>query len=428
MAEDKQKSAFDLFSDTRKALTDAWEETTQKILDTTFGQETVSGKGAHIFVDMLKQQKALLDELTSQPSVKDVWESSPEMFKKWLDSQKEFGEQWATLYKEQSGKYLELAPKQVQEYSEQFQKTYEEWESWVKDTASVVKDRFEKKPDLGLPTFAKAYDGLQNAWGSIREAIETGIYSKETINKWMPLQGYEKIVDAIIGLQTVDNLKQSSESVDKMFSAMVTGMQQDARSLYGASRDGVQVNLVSLINFSAEVTQRMQQTSMPFVNMVAQDKAEAWAEKMNTARDHYRNYMEKTLNLQLRVYDAAKDGLLDTIERNWKNYQTEGDLPKFDQFASQWIREVEDQVSNVLKSDEYQAIQEELKTSEKLVKENLDEILEETTKSSPFVLRSEVDSLKSEIEALKEELKAAKKKPTTRKTTTKAKSTTKTEA
>lgn len=414
---EKKQSYFDLLKDAQSKIADTFNETTSKLVDKALGEETAAGKANDIIVDMLKEQKEIFDELVGQKDVKEAIESSPELLRKWVEAQTLFGRKWVELYHDQSAKYLAGAPQQLREYNDKFLETYTNWEKWVHE--SITPKEGEEGKSVNLERFTKAYDTLQEYWDKVLGSIKDGIYSKEEFRRLMPLETYEKVTENIMGLQTFDNFKKNQQEINDSFKAYIDRMRdqlgENTDKAIRASLEGVGRGTENIVNFSIDLANRMQETYTPFVKFVTRGNEEVVVEQLEEAREAFHTYNEKATNLQLRVYEASKDGMISTVDTFWKSYQTEGVLPKFDEFASKWMEAVKGQVKTVLDSDEYKALEADFKEAEEKVKENMKKVVDESTKNMPFAKNEEVDALKSEVEALRAELEKMKKeaaKPT----------------
>ncbi len=421
---EKKQGYFDLLKDAQSKIADTFNETTSKLVDKALGETTPVGKANDIIVEMLKEQKEIFDELLGQKDVKTAVESSPELLKKWVEAQTLFGRKWVELYHDESNKYLEGAPKQLKEYNDKFLDTYNNWEKWVNE--SIVPKEGEEPSKINLDRFTKAYDSLKEYWDKVLNSIKDGIYSKEEFRRLMPVETYEKITENIMGLQTFDNFQKNSEEISDSFKAYIDRMRAEMEAstdkAVRTSLENVGKGTENLVNFSIDLANKMQETYNPFVKFVTRGNEEKVLEQLEEAREAFHTYNEKATKLQIRVYEASKDGMIHTVDNFWKTYQTEGVLPKFDDFASKWMDEVKEQVKTVVDSKEYKALEADFKAAEEKVKENMKKVVEESTKNMPFARNEELDALKAEIEALKAEIKNMKKPaeaPASKSTTTK---------
>lgn len=435
---EKKQTYLDLFKDAQSKIAETFNETTSKLVDKALGENTPVGKANDIVVEMLKEQKEIFDELVGQKDIKAAVETSPDLFRKLVEAQTQFGRKWVELYHDESNKYLINAPKQLKEYNDKFLETYTNWEKWVNESIAPKEGETDNK--LNLERFTKAYDTLQEYWDKVLNSIKDGIYSKEEFRRLMPVETYEKITENITGLQTFENLKKNSQEINDSFKAYIDRMREEVEkntdNAIRTSLENVGKGTENLVNFSIDLANKMQETYNPFVKFVSNGNEEKIVEQLEEAREAFHAYNEKATKLQLKVYEASKDGMIHTVDNFWKTYQTEGVLPKFDEFASKWMEEVKTQVKTVRESEEYQTLEADIKAAEEKVRENMKKVVEESTKNMPFAKNEDVDALKEEIERLKAELEnlknattekpaAAPKKTTTRKTTAKKETTAK---
>ncbi len=434
-AKNTEKQGYlDLLKEAQHKFAETWNETSQKLIDRALGEETIAGKANDIIVEMMKEQKQIFDELIGQKDVKTAIETSPELLRKWVEAQTQFGRKWVELYQDESNKYLEGAPEQLRQYNGKFLETYTKWENWVKES---IAPKEGEEGQANLKKFAEAYEAMQKYWDGLLTSIKDGIYSKEEFRRLMPVETYEKITENIMGLQTFENFKKNSKEINESFEKYIDRMRHElgegTDKMIRSSVENVNKGAENLVNFSIDLANRMQQTYNPFVKLVTNGNEQVVVERLEEARETFHVYNEKATNLQLRVYEASKDGLIHTVDNFWKAYQTEGTLPKFDDFASKWVEEVKTQIQGVLDSEEYKAMEKEFQQAEAKIKENMQKVVEESTKGMPFAKSEDVDALKAEIASLKqtiEELKnhsdeadddtkSTAKKTTTRKTTAK---------
>ncbi len=419
---DKKVGYLDLLKEAQQKFADTWNETTGKLVDKALGQDTVAGKANDIVVEMLKEQKQIFDELIGQKDVKAALETSPDLLRKLVEAQTKFGRKWVELYQHESGKYLENAPLQLKQYNEQATETYQKWEKWVHESIAPKEDGSDPLA-ASFQRFSDAYETMQKYWDGVLDSIKDGIYSKEEFRRFMPVETYEKITENIMGLQTFENFKKNSKEINESFTNYIERMRKEIAD--GADRavktsiEGAHKGTENLVNFSIDLASRMQDTYTPFVKLVTQGNEQVVVEQLEEAREAFHVYNDKATNLQLKVYEASKEGMVNTVDSFWKTYQTEGTLPKFDEFAAKWMDDVKAQVKEVLDSKEYKALQDEFQKAEVKVKESMQKVVDETTKGMPFAKTNEVEALKHEIEALKAELAGLKTSETEEETSAK---------
>jgi polyhydroxyalkanoate synthesis regulator phasin len=429
----ENETYFDKLFEAQRNLVDSVKGASKELVKTAFGEESLPSKSIEMVNDLIDRQRGLVKELTNDKDMRQVLKQSPELLQKWLELQKEFGQEVVTLYQENLSKHLPLKSEEREQWSQLVKDTFAEWRALAGKFQQTLQQHFNLKLNEGKidaeANFTQAYNDLQVHWTDMLEAMESGLYNNEQLNKVLPKEEFQKVVEKLTGLNPAKQLQLNAEQFDKAFQSYLGQYSEwQNRSTHRleevAQRSGQFLghDWLSTLGLTNEAMNTLHINKLPLDN-----ETEVHA-SLRHAQKEYAQYVEKSLLLNIRVYDAAQKGLIRTMDSFWQSYQRFGQLPQYDEFMNAWVKELEEQYDELLNTEEFSALIGKVKDARNNTRHSLEEIMQKATTNLPFVQKTEVEELKTEIDKLKTELARVKKEAAKQPTAAPSTATTKTPA
>lgn len=408
---------FDAFMENQKKLVESMTEASKKMQESMAESMSPKSSAPDVITDYFEKQKELVNEMSALGPGKESMEKAPDIFKKWLEVQTEFGNKWVDSFQQTMTKDNPMGS-----FFKPVQDTYQQWEQWMQRTMSGMQSNLGMQftPVYGkMPSFmdfTKGYTGMQGYFDQITEVIKNGMFSADAMNKFMPQDSYKEIINNLMGFQSNDAIKQGAEYMNKMFGEFAGQLKEASEKGMGSMSSFTEPvknmganNWTSMVGLSSQLFDQMERAYSPFNNF-APNRSQAIAEELQSVQRDFTNYMVKSMELQNQVYEGAQKGLEETIAGFWESYQREGTLPDYDQFMKRWIDMLEENITKVFQTEAYSKNQSEVAETSLKIRKTIGKILEETTQDLPFTMRSESDELAAEVHSLRNKIRNLEKK------------------
>lgn len=393
----KTPETFKEMLEKQQAILDSWTNTSKSFAEDNYNAISAPlKKTSEMLLESMKAQQAFLDGVSLSKDPAENVKKTASYFQNWLAMQGEFTEKWLDLYKDFSGNQLiGLQKEQGAKFSSAFKKAYEDWAELMKESYTKLNSDIKEDFDgslKNLPTlsnFIKAYDDLNNYWkGLLENGIIKGYFTKEEFQKYFPDDAFVRVIDSLVGLQSVESLKKNIEAYDEFFNSYISKLQETqtqteevAKNLFEqmeATYKGTAYE--SLYKMYSDLKNQLVDGSSLVNKADVQEQTKKLTESYLENRKLYLDYAQKVSNFQQKIYAKSKTGLAETLESFWTVYQMKGKTPNYDEFVAQWLKQTQSYISDILNSAELSNLKTELETSTTHIAGAVDKMMQEYVK------------------------------------------------
>ncbi|MFZ1255411.1 MAG: hypothetical protein WAR77_03620 [Saprospiraceae bacterium] len=387
-----------------------WTNNSKTILEDSIQAMTTPFKAS---VELLNENAKANQNIFSQVNPKDMTENmqnAPKFFQNWLSMQQEYAQKWQDLFQSNNGTAFEKFQANNKTFSESFKQTIASWEAMINDAKKAFTGDF-KNPfaavagdNAFLSHFFKAYEDMQIHWKKILEdGVMKGMFTKEQFHSFFPNDSFNKIVDSLMGLNSIENLKKSTEAFDSFYETYfekLESIQKDAQNAVSNLNGQVETNTKNTIlepigKLYADFLKQFDQSKPIIGDFNLKADVKAMSEKYFNGRKTFLDYIEKNMSFQNKVYGKAKDSMTETMENFWTLYQTEGKAPNYEAFMNSWLKITQVRISEILNSEELKQLQKDLTASKDNVITMMNDMVKEYTQAMQAKTEIKTDAAQS---------------------------------
>jgi predicted flap endonuclease-1-like 5' DNA nuclease len=411
------KTQFESMMEGQKKAWDFWSETSKKMVDQLNDLAKPNKQPADFMADWMRAQQKLWEETMQSGNLKDTFEKTPEQFRNWAKLQNDLVQQWTRFYAENADKMGVKMPPMNGKMSERFMTDApKEWANWMEQANTWMKDNILAK--LPFPqgfhyqNFNELYEGMYQYWEPLQRMMKSGITDWKGIEAFFQPDAYQEIVGRFMGFKPVGDLSAMLEQVNGFFDQYGSWMKQYApagsdwqeqwKSVFTPSMNAsVGPHFQAVLDINNTVREGLES----LYNVAGQTKEVEMAKLVKDIQFTYIAFILKTVDMQNRVFQAGQNALPDTIERYYKKYRNEKQLPDYQTFFNEYVNDLEGYMIEVLESKDYSLLQNEVATAGVTVKSKLDELVELAFSDVPFLMQSHADEVAIETGALRKKLR-----------------------
>lgn len=376
----------------QKEVIENWTNNSKTIFEDSIHSMTTPFKaGAELLKENAQAYNGVINKMISKDMTENM-QNVPNFFQNWLTIQQEYTQKWQDLIQSYSGNAMEKFQANNKTFSDSFKATISAWENMMREAKNAFTGDFKNSfsemtgSNAFLSHFFKAYEDMQMHWKKIlEEGIMKGMVTKENFHSFFPSDSFNKIVDSLMGLNTIDNLKKSTETFDHFYETYFTQMesrqkeaQKAVKSMNEQIVSGTKNTVLEPIGkMYSDFMNQFEQSKTVIGDFDLKEDVKAISEKYFKGRKTFLDYVEKNINFQNKVYAKAKESMTETMENFWTLYQTEGKAPNYEAFMNSWLKITQVRVSEILNSEELKQLKEELTISKEKVTNMMNEMMHE---------------------------------------------------
>lgn len=413
------KNPLEQFVDTQNKIFEAWSETSKKMMGSLY-PENSGDKSKELFESWWNEQREIVQEIINPGNPEEAIKNAPTNMQKWMDSQMKFVEKLMEFYKSMGAQY---GKGQTFEMPDMFKENYAKWQEFMVSSTKMLADAMKGQTPAynaaqQMQSWSKTYTDMFGQWEAISKMIQQGTANAEKFKMPFSPDAYKAMTEQMMGLNPADSLKKSAEYVDEMFKkAMANYKAWDEGSMgiaktiqEGMSAFPMAMDTTFMTNISSMMSENLEKSFAPFAHFQNKGKGAEYMEIMKTIPKEYNNFVIKGVEMQSEIYAASRQALPATIEHFATQYEKEEKMPSYDEFFKAWVAQMEKDITAVLESKEYTALQNEVSKSSLTVKQQMERLAEMAFEGTPLTTRSEADDLASELAALRKKVRALEKK------------------
>ncbi|MCO6491439.1 MAG: hypothetical protein J5I98_23680 [Phaeodactylibacter sp.] len=417
---------FDTIIEGQKKAMEFWsnlsEQMTKAFTPKTNGKAEEDAQG--LFAEWFKKQQEFFENAVKagQDPQKAI-EHAPEQMRRWMEMQTEYAQKWAKFYQDNAEKMGLKLPEFRGAYNPAgfFEEGMKNWREWMsKGNRWMSEQVYDKMPYSMRPhftNFADSYDYLHRFWEPMQRLIQNGMYNKEMIDKYFSPDAYQKIVNQMMGFRPVGNTSELIENVNKWFETYFNYTNKESGEWASVSetwrekmREYMDKGNFPFFEMASDFNNRMRDQLAPFYNFMAQGRQTEVAKLMRDIQFAYIAFVLKSAELQSMVYEAGQFAMPDTVREFYKKFKDSKDMPDYQAFFQHYVNTLEDTLLNVLHSEEYSKLQNEVAVAGTSIKSMTDKIMELTYADLPFLTKSDGDDIAKEANALRQKMRKLEQK------------------
>lgn len=420
------KNYFDQMVDMQQQLMNSFQEVSKKMMENVGMPSTSNGAAVQmpnmdVFSDYFKQQQELVQESMGYKDPKEFMEKAPQQFNKFLEIQNDFIVKFFRQYQdmmEKAGMKPMIGDNKV---PEMMADSFTRLNKMVMEANNNMQEGVKsfRMPDMmgmnmvpQMKNFMDAYNQMYNFWEPMQRFIQNGVAQPEAVQAFFSPENYRKVMDSLLGFNPTEGMQKMLETNNKLFSEFVERFQQMSQQggdftneMMESMRKLPMMDMSSMMNMSMNMYKRLQQSFSPFTMVFSQGKEGQAMTKLRDAQYDYASFLIKSAELQQKFYESGQKALPKVIKDLNQKFMDEKKMPTYDEFFNHFVDTLEQDMTEVLKSDEYAKLQGDVSKLGMSVKKAIDESMEMIFENTPFVTRNEADDMAEEVQALREKVR-----------------------
>ena len=417
-----QKQAMESFQEASKKMM----ESVGVQSENSSANSVMSMPNTELFSDYMKQQQQLVQESMGYKDPKEFMEKAPQQFNKFLEIQNDFIAKFFSQYQEmleKSGfkpmmgdvKMPEMLADSFTRLNKMVMEANNNMQEGIKSVNMPNMMGMNMVPQM--KNFMDAYNQMYNFWEPMQRFIQNGVAQPEAINAFFSPESFRKVMDSMMGFNPTEGMQKMLEKNNKLFSEFVERFQTMTQQggdmtneIMESMRKLPMMDMSNMMNMSMNMYKRLQQSFSPFTMVFSQGKEGKAITMLRDAQYDYASFLIKSAELQQKFYEAGQKALPKVIKSMSEKFTEEKKMPTYEEFFNHFVDTLENDMTEVLKSDEYAKLQGDVSKLGLSVKKTLDESMDIFFENTPFVTRNEADDMTEELHALREKVRTLEDK------------------
>lgn len=356
--------------------------------------------GADAFTALWKQQEQLWKSAMEQGG--KYFGQQPDMTRQWQDLQAGFLKQWSQMAEAAMDRSRMAGIPDPSGYMKRFA---EETEKWF---AGAFRDRLPEQLRPHFQTYFDLYRMFHQQWENLEAMVRNGMVDPKHVWQWVDPRQYGESMGRIMGFKPMKDLDEAVRQANRYFEemrAMVMRMVPAAEERWvemtQAYRDWTGNKTMEFFPFLHGMQELMKQNLEPYFHAAGQDVQGEVLRKVKDMHFAYVAYLNHTHHMQRMVMDAGATVLPDLLQEARKQYTESQEMPSMEDFFRQYVDRLEAAIVEVMHTEEYSTVQNEVMKAGTTSKRIFEEIMEIVLKDWPFLTKKEADDLVRETTLLK---------------------------
>ncbi|WP_299454953.1 poly(R)-hydroxyalkanoic acid synthase subunit PhaE [uncultured Microscilla sp.] len=418
---DSTKNFFDAWVNTQTQLVDSIVDTSKKIQESFNKQDGGSQQASDVYSNWFHQQKDAMDTMLAEIKNK-VGDVTPEFLQEWVSTQQKFTENWMTVVKEATENFSN--ENAGDKHLGNIKKVYEQWNSIYNQLtsqfgkpfsqSSYVPGDFTKDTFGGFVDSSRAYIKMFEIWQPIHKMMQSNTMGVDSLHKMVDMSKYQSVFDSVFHFMNptkANMIVEQGQKIAEMIKGMTQGlfndpMQQIAKMMPNGLMDK---NFNVLADLNYQFTDQFYKFSNPYFTMIPPSREKEILAIMMRVHEKHVKYYIKSVEMQNLVYVTGQKSI-EKVVKDLANRMSESTDPvTYDEFYSQWVNTLEDDMIELFAGNAFSKIQGDLLQIGLQIKTDLDKQMEHYLAPLPVVPRSEVDEMNATIKELKDRVQSLEK-------------------
>jgi len=360
-------------------------------------------------------------------------DATNEWMNKFSNPQAMFNE-WTTRQADLSAQTNEAYKKFMAGDQAAFNNVYQSWMNTMQTSYNTMMEQMNNS--FGKNIFGdfmqgnKMYADMQAYFQPMMEAMKTGQFNQEWMNKFMQPEAYRQMVKDMFGnafdentmKSTFENgmkeLQQFFSNTNNMSHEFTTKMKElTASSVF--SQDAYN----NLEEFYKKMSGLFTRTFEPMMKVANAGKEKESAEAALRMMDKMSESMVKQAELQVLLQETSRK-VMETLSQEFMQPMKDGkitEMPTSTELYNRWVAISDKMFTELFASEKFSQAKGEVLNLSMEIKKMNDLQFERNLSHLPFVFKSEIDELHKTIHDLRKELRSLKNNTVGTRTTVKAK-------
>lgn len=382
-------------------MMDFWGEQMKKMTQSTLPE------GYEPFQQWMQMQQEFMKKLSAGMAATDWMKDAPGQMSKWMELQGEMGKMWTETFQKTAKEMGAKLPD-----SQPFQESGKMWSNWFAQSQQWMK---EKDPVLWFPfykQYADVYSTLYGYWEPFARMIREGVYEEEVIEKYYSQEAYRELIGKMLNFgptdQASDLLNKGNQVLEHFieYSNEIAPTLENTMTFWDKTLDKyAPKGMNPMFDILSDVNRYLREMLDPFYTIAGPQKEVRMMQLMRDVQFNYLSFHVKAAELQGMILEVSQLALPDALEEINERFREKKEMPEFKDFFKAFIEKLEKRVSDVLASERYTHLQNEVAKTGVTVKSRLDEMVEWSLQGLPIVTKSEEDDIAKELHALREKVR-----------------------
>jgi hypothetical protein len=410
--------------DTQHKMLEYWTHASKKMMESVYVPQDGESKKEEPVSNWWEWQKSLFGQSPAAIAFPGMIGEAPEQFRQWMELQSEFNQKWWDSYRKAMSEVGYTWPDK--DTFQPLRLSSDFWKDWMEHSQNWLEEKNWKEWPNGmnksLGNYAELYNLLYKYWEPFSKLIEHGIYDKDVVEKYFSREAFQNLMNKAFNITPSDKWSDMLEKSNDLVEYYIEFLNEFAPTLENTmivwDRFVTQFTPTAvnpMFKILMDINHYMREMVDPFYTLAGPKKEIQALQLMREVHFNYTSFLIKTAELQGRVIEASHLTLPRTLEDLTEEYKTSKRAPDFNTFFKTFLNNLEDLMVEVLESDHYSKLQNQVAKTGVEARAKLDKLMELFLQGIPVVTRSEEDDIARELHALREkvmrlegELKAVK--------------------
>lgn len=408
------KSQYETLVDSQKKIIDYWKKVGDDFNKTV--SETLDVGPKDFLKSWEEKSKQFWKDAAEMGNLKKVFEDQPAVFSEFAKKQQELFEEWNTFYKNAfdqlnpakasnpftlNGKVNEFNPVQATK----------EW--MEKGSSWIEKELINKTPFIQqgyYKEFRGVFEKMYKFWDPMLKMMEFDISNWDQIKHFLNLEDYKDLVGKFMGFNFVGNqdnfLGEIKEAFDKAYNWFDQHNTHDNHwaeqiEKFNAALEGDD----SPFKYFYGITKFLNESMDASMNFSGQGKEIKALKHLKDIQYSFMTYLTKNFEMQQKVYESSVKALPETLEHFTNQYKEKNALPDYQEFFNHFINNLENCITDALKSKEYSVLQSAVSKAAVSTKTQMEKFIETAASDLPFLTNSFADEIALENKELRNKIR-----------------------
>lgn len=360
---------------------------------------------------------------TGTEAMKNFWQQQESFWKKgleqigqaygqpsgqqqWQDLQNQFMNQWGKMTQDMMNQNGRMSWDQP---SETFRKFADQTEQWY---IGAFRDKLPENLRPHFQHYVDLYKLFVTQWDNIQGMVRAGLTEPGHVWQWFDPNQYGQAIGKIMGFKPITDVNLLVRQVNQYFDAMQKAILRsypDAETKFMDMQEAMtnwsDRQFMEGLPFMQSIQELMKQQLEPYFHMAGNDAQGEISRKLKDLHFTYLSYLQHAWQMQRMVISSSALVLPEMLQQARNEWNEKQQMPVFDTFFRQYMDKLENAIVDVMHTEEYMEVQNEVMRAGSMSKQIMDGITQMIVQEWPFLTKAEADNLIRETADLKRKVR-----------------------
>ncbi len=408
------KSQYETLVDSQKKIVDYWKKAGEDFNKTV--SETLDVEPKDFLKSWEEKSKKFWKDAAEMGNLKKVFDDQPALFSEFAKKQQELFEEWSAIYQKAFDQFNPAKasnPFILNGKGQEFNPIQATKEWMEKGNAWIEKELINKTPFIQqgyYKEFRGVFENMYKFWDPMLKMMEFDMSNWDQIKNFLKMEDYKDLVGKFMGFNIVGNqenyLTEIKDAFDKAYNWFdkqhtFDNYWGEHLEKFNAAMDGDD----SPFKYFYGITKFLNESMDATMNFSGQGKEIQALKHLKDIQYSFITYLTKNFEMQQKVYESSVKALPETLVHFTNQYKEKNALPDYQEFFNLFINNLENCVTDVLKSKEYSVLQSAVSKAAVSTKTQMEKFIETTASDLPFLTNSFADEIALENKELRNKIR-----------------------